>query len=622
MIGIADGVPSKGSFSHRPFETRAGDTTNPSSLPKNNMRILGLSSFGHDTSAALLEDGVIRAVIEEAKLSRQKETRGLPAAAAKFCLSKAGAGMESVNYVALAATPFRAWARRSIAGARIAPLDSVAAGHAQVREIGRLARELGYLRRLRHQAGAKKIVNVEHHLCHAANAFFLSPYDRALVITMDEEGDGRSGMIAIGEGNRLHKLHDIRYPHSLAWLYSRVTEILGFAPRTEEHKTQWLSLGGTPEHSAVFHKMLRHFGDGDFRIDYSYLDHGVDDRFVLSAKFWRESQLSRNSAELTDEQRRALAASIQQVCAEKVEQITASFLRKHSLQNVCLAGGLFNNSLLVSALERSIGLDRVFVPPAPGNSGTSLGAALYVQHQEQKLPRKRYRPIPYWGPGYSRHEIKDVLDNCKARFSFQIMRDRQLDQAVQLLLNGKIIGWFQGAAEFGPRALGNRSVLASPWAPYVKENLNDFIKHREWFRPFALSIPIEDAPKYFEGSSLCENMNSLARAHAGFELLPEGFVLPGGLVRLHTVSKEGNPVLWDLLKRFGSNAPAPMLINTSFNLFGEPLVVGPLDAIRSYACSGIDALLLDNFLMTKAPIAAIPVREPKEKISALSGISA
>jgi carbamoyltransferase len=244
---------------------------------------------------------------------------------------------------------------------------------------------------------------------------------------------------------------------------------------------------------------------------------------------------------------------------------------------------------------------------------------LSVQHHEQQMPRKSYRSNSYWGPSYSRHEIKDVLDNCKAKFSFQVMRDRQMDQAVQLLLGGKIIGWFQGPAEFGPRALGNRSVLASPWAPYVMENLNDFIKHREWFRPFAVSVPVEDAPRYFECSGLCESMNSLARVRPGVEGLPEGFVLPGGLVRLHTVSKEANPALWDLLKRFGLQASAPMLINTSFNLFGEPLVVSPLDAIRSYACSGIDALLMDNFLLTKVPMASAVV--PSRETKATAGLS-
>ena len=590
------------------------------------MRILGLSSFGHDTSAALLEDGVIRAVIEESKLSRQKDARGLPTAAIKFCLSKAAAGWESVDRIAITSTPLRGWMRRSTAGARISPLDPVAAGHAQVREVGRLARELGYLRLLRHQTGARfdgKITNVEHHFSHAAGAFFLSPYDRALVITMDEEGDGKSGMIAVGEGTRLRKLCDISYPHSLAWLYSRITEILGFAPRAEEHKTQWLSLGGEPQFRDAFRDILRPSGKNSLGLDYSYLDHGVGDRFVLSSKFWRKTGLPETPAEFTDEQRRNLAASMQHACAEKLGEIVESLCQAHKIQDVCLGGGLFNNSLLVAALEQNLGMDHVFVPPAPGNSGTALGAALFYQHQEQKTARKQYRSSPYWGPGYSRHEIKDMLDNCKARFSFQVMRDRQTDQAVQLLLGGKIIGWFQGAAEFGPRALGNRSVLASPWAAYVKENLNDFIKHREWFRPFAVSVPVEDAPRYFECSGLCESMNSLARIRSGVEGLPEGLVLPQGLVRLHTVSREANPVLWDLLKRFGLHAAAPMLINTSFNLFGEPLVVSPLDAIRSYACSGIDALLMDNFLLTKVPFASVaaPARET-HPTATLSRISA
>ncbi len=591
---------------------------------KNPMRILGISSFAHDQSAALLEDGVIRAVVEENKLSRQKNSRGLPTAAIQFCLKRAVAGWESVDHIAVATTPVRGWLRRSAAGARISPLDPVSAGYAQVGEIGRIARELGQLRVLRHQpgSGANKIVHVEHHLSHAASAFFLSPFERALVITMDEDGDGQSGMLAIGEGSRLRKLRDIRYPHSLAWLYSQITEILGFVPHVDEHKTQWMSLGGEPQYGEVLHDMLRRSGPGSVRLDPSYLDHGVGGRFVLSAKFWRKSGLPRNSAELNEEQRRALAATVQQVCEEKAAEVIETLSGEHKIHDVCLAGGLFNNTLLVSSLERKFGLDHVFVPPAPGNSGTALGAALYLQHQVQGKPRKQVSLDAYWGPAYSRHEIKDVLDNCKAKFSFQVMRERQTDQAVQLLLSGKIIGWFQGAAEFGPRALGNRSVLASPWAPYVKENLNDFIKHREWFRPFAVSVPAEDASRYFECSRLCEFMNSLARVRPSAEKLLDGFILPGGLVRLHTVKKEANPVLWDLLKRFGLQAPAPMLLNTSFNLFGEPLVVSPLDAIRSYACSGIDALLMDNFLLTKAPIAAAPAREAAFTNASISRITA
>jgi len=573
------------------------------------MRILGLSSLAHSRSAAFLEDGVIRAAVEESKLSRQKDSRGLPMAAIHFCLKAAG-GWEKIDHVAVATTPVRGWMRRSAAGARISALDPVAAGYAQVGEIGRVARELGHFRVLRHQSGSApaKLVHVEHHLSHAASAFFLSPFERALVLTMDEDGDGRSGMVAIGDGSQLRKVRDIRYPHSLAWLYSQITEILGFTPHADEHKTQWLGLGGEPQYREVFDDMLRKSGRGSVTLDPSYLDHGVGGRFVLSSKFWSKLGLPKTAAEWTEEQRRALAATVQTVCAEKVTAIVDTLRREHKVENVCLGGGLFNNTLLVASLEQSLGFDHVFVPPAPGNSGTAIGAALYLHHRMQKTSRTTPAFSPYWGPAYSRHQIKDVLDNCKARSSFQVMRERQADQAVQLLLAGKIIGWFQGAAEFGPRALGNRSVLASPWAPYVKENLNDFIKHREWFRPFAISMPAEDAPRYFECSRLCESMNSLARVRPGAEALLEGFVLPGGLVRLHTVKKEANLALWDLLKRFGLQAPGPMLLNTSFNLFGEPLVVSPLDAIRSYACSGVDALLMDNFLLTKAPV--VPARAP------------
>ncbi|HEY1658696.1 MAG TPA: carbamoyltransferase C-terminal domain-containing protein [Candidatus Sulfotelmatobacter sp.] len=567
------------------------------------MRILGISSFTHDIAAALLEDGAIRASIEEGKLTRSKTTRGVPEAAIEFCLKRGAIEWKDLDRVAVASKPFQGWKRRSVAGAKISPFAPVASAYCQMAEIGRLSREMGHHRLLRLLDGTStgRTVNVEHHLSHAASAFFLSAFDRALIVTMDEDGDGQCGLLAVGEGSRIRVLRNIAYPHSLAWLYSKVTEALGFNPHSDEHKTQWLSLEGEPLYRDVFYELLGKSGRGTIRFNSAYLEHGVGGRFALSAKFWNKLRLPRSRAEWSDEQRRALAASVQQVCAEKITEIVETLRKQEGINEVCLGGGLFQNVLLVAELEKNLGLNSVFVPPAPGNSGCALGAALYVQHQVQKAPRKPINTDAYWGPSYSRHQIKDILDNCKARFSFSIMRDRQTENAVELLLAGKIIGWFQGAAEFGPRALGNRSVLASPWAPYVKENLNDFIKHREWFRPFAVSIPAEDAPRYFECSQLSESMNSLARIRSSADGLPEGFVLRDGLVRLHTVKRQSNPELWDLLKRFGVSAPAPMLLNTSFNLFGEPLVVSPLDAIRSYACSGIDALLMDNFLLTKAP---------------------
>jgi carbamoyltransferase len=568
------------------------------------MRILGLSSFTHDTSAALLEDGVVRAAMEESKLLRSKSTSGLPEAAIQFCLRSAGASWRDLDYVAVSSRPLQGWIRRSMAGARILPLSPVAAAYCQVGEVGRLARELGNFRAIRQPGESQptKVIQFEHHLCHAASAFFLSPFKRALILTMDEEGDGRSAMLAVGEGTRIRAVRGMPYPHSLAWLYSQITRLLGFVPHADEHKIQWLSLEGKPEYRAVFQDMVRKAANGLPRLDHSYIGHGTGGHFILSSKFYRRIGVSEHDPQFTDEQRRALAATVQQVCTEIVAEIVEAFRKQQGIDEVCLGGGLFQNTMLVHALEQSLGLNQVFVPPAPGNAGCSVGAALLVHHQVLQAPRKEASNSVYLGPSYSRHEIKDILDNCKARSSLQNTEERRADTVVQLLQAGKIIGWFQGAAEFGPRALGNRSVLASPWAPYVKENLNDFIKHREWFRPFALSIPEEDAPKYFECSDLCRSMSSMARVRPDVECLPEAFVLPGNVVRLHLVERHSNPALWNLLKRFGMYAPAPILINTSFNLFGEPLVVSPLDAIRSYNCSGIDALMINNFLLSKVPV--------------------
>ena len=240
---------------------------------------------------------------------------------------------------------------------------------------------------------------------------------------------------------------------------------------------------------------------------------------------------------------------------------------------------------------------------------------MLVWHQAMQKPRLPAVRYMYSGPPCNRSEVKDVLDNCKARYSLQNTVERRLDATLDLLQSGKIVGWFQGAAEFGPRALGNRSLLASPWASYVKENLNDYIKHREWFRPFAVAVPEEDCAHYFECSQLCQSMNSLARIKPGVNVLPDGFVLPGNLVRLQVVQQQANPLLWRLLKRVGEQAPAPLLVNTSFNLFGEPLVVKPRDAVRSYFCSGLDALVIDNFILSKTPAKLAPATVVLPKVA-------
>ena len=564
------------------------------------MLILGLSPFQHDSAAAVLEGGVVKAAIENDKLVRSRSP-GLPEAAVEFCLEAAKAGWHNLDAVAVAKRPVEAWLRKFRLRAQLSPRAPIASAYYEVREMSQLARALNEFRVLRQKGGsAAKVIGFDHHLCHAANAFYQSPFDRALVLTSDEDGDGVSGMAAVGEGTRLRVLRTWRFPHSLAWAYTQVTQLIGFRPQREEHKTQCLSLEGEPLFKDVFLEMLRRPGSPWPQLNYSFFHRGLDGWPAFSPAFYRRIGFDSQPTALSDDQRRTVAASIQQACTEIVSQLLEHLRKSEKIERICLAGGLFQNSLLVAELEDKLGMDNISIPPAPGNPGSAVGATLLLWHQILGKPRTEPVSRVYWGPKFSRQQIKDVLDNCKARYSVQNTEARRVEAAVELLLAGKVVGWHQGPVEFGPRALGNRSVLASPWGEYVRENLNDYIKHREWFRPFAVSVAEEDCQQYFEASRNCRFMSSLARVRPDCHRLPSIFFLAGDRVRLHVVERSSNPLFWELLKRFGQHAPAPMLLNTSFNLFGEPLVVSPRDAIRSYFCSGIDALVMDHFVLSKS----------------------
>lgn len=568
------------------------------------MLILGLSPFKNDTAAALLRDGAIEAAIEDRKL--EPAERGIPEAAIKFCLEKGSASWIDLDVVALANDSFRGWTRRAFSRPRLAPLSPIATSYQEAKELGRFAREWTVVRELRRRLNdSRKLVTVDHHLCHASSAFFLSPFDRALILTLDGEGDGQSGMVAVGEGGKIRPERSLAFANSIGWVYSRITDLLGFVPSKDEHKTQWLSLEGEPAYKDVFLKMLRATGDSSPRVNFRYFDRDLTGIFDPSRFFWDRLNLSADKSQLTPEQKRNLASSLQAAVTEVISEMLAAAQKKTGMKQICLGGGVFHNTLLVASLEQKFGVGNIFVPPAPGNAGCAIGAAAWIWHNQMGKPRNPEVRSVYWGPSYTRTDVKDVLDNAKARYSVQSTGERKLDAAVTLLRAGKIVGWFQGANEFGPRALGHRSLLASPWAPYVTENLNDFVKHRESFRPFAVSVRDEDCERYFQGSPLCRLMNSLATVRPGVDVLPRALQLPGGLVRLHVVEKETDPILWELLRRFGENEPAPILVNTSFNLPGEPPVIRPKDAVRTFFCSGIDAVFVDNFLLTKSSAAHI-----------------
>jgi carbamoyltransferase len=569
------------------------------------MLILGLSSlFKNDSAAVLVRDGVIEAAIENHKL-QPSAPRGIPEAAIQYCLSKSGVTWKEIDVVATASEPLRGWGRRAFSRRRLSSVAPAATGYHQGRELSRLAREWAGIRILRQRGqGTGKVVSLDHHNCHAASAFFLSPFDQALILTLDGEGDGKAGLLAIGEGSQIRVQDTIAYSNSIGWLYSRVTDLLGFIPSKEEHKTQWLGLEGEPVYKDVFLRALRRPGDVFPKLDPRYFRRHAG-TFVPSPFFFDQIGLPTDKSEFTVEQKRNLASSVQAAITDVIFDLLVSLQKKTGMGRVCLGGGVFHNTLLVASLEHRFGVGNVFVPPAPGNAGTALGAATWIWHQQMGKPRNPELRTVYWGPNFARTEIKDVLDNVKARYTLHSTIEKTLDSAVKLLRAGKIVGWCHGATEFGPRSLGNRSLLASPWAPYVSENLNDYVKHRESFRPFAVSVREEDSERYFEGSPLCRFMNSLAVVRADADVLPRALQLPGGLVRLHIVEKATNSLLWELLRRFGEDEPAPILVNTSFNLPGEPPVVRPRDAVRAFFCSGTDAVFVDNFLLTKSSSAHI-----------------
>jgi len=568
----------------------------------NSAYILGLSPPRRDAAAALLNENGIKAAIEESKLVRSRSCSGVPNAAARFCLNAAGIDWGDVEIVAIASRPIRSWLRKDPLQVNVTPFVPVDGAYSQGKATGELGLELGSRRTLREVNGilSQRIFSFDHHLCHAASAFYASPFERALILTLDERGDRLSGMVAIGEGNRIRILQSIAFPHSLALVFSLVTEFIGFAPHREEHKTQWLSLYGEPVFQNVFLEMLRGSSNGALRLNLSYLNRSLTGQVKFSDKFSGVLGLSSSKAvEARQQIAPQLASSLQHACAAVVTQFVENWRQRSGAAHLCLSGGLFLNALLVAAVERNTNYDDVFVQPAAGNAGCALGAAWLAWHELLGKPRQEPISHVYWGPSYNAEQVKQVLDNCKAPYRWFRTDAERNEETVRLLESGKIVAWYQGAAEFGPRALGNRSLLASPWAPYVRENLNDYVKHRQSFQPFAIAVTDEDCPRYFDCSGLGNFVTSVASVNQAERELIEDFVLPGNLVRLHVVDRRANPAFWSLLKKFSERAPASFLVNTSFNLFGEPLVISPRDAIRSYFCSGIDELVIDGFVLVK-----------------------
>lgn len=597
------------------------------------MYILSISGHHHDAAAALFKDGRIVAAIEEEKLARIRrvginQSGGLPYAAIEFCLAQAGLGIEDIDRVTYYLKPRRLLNRQYRLNDRLAQGDSSelsgrnAASDQEFRDRMRTQRLIKQL-----LSESSKVVAVDHQLAHAASSFYLSGFDRAAILTLGGKGDLVTIAIGIGEGGKVRLLDRIEFPNSLGWVYSLVTEYLGFQPNGGERKTQWLSVTGEPEFLTAFGDLIRLDENGIPAVDASYFVSRLDVPERFSETFykrfgdclrqkdhrfngarrgasWAEEIKSLNgkngTGAMTQSYRRNLAHSLQ----KRLEQVVLALAEKVRLEvktnALCLAGGVALNSLLASKLERESGYKHLFVQPAAGNAGCSLGAALFHWHHQLNGGEARPLEHVYLGPEYSDEEVKPVLDNCKLIYRFIVNDEKLLDETAELLRKGNIVAWFQGRAEFGPRSLGARSILASPAQDCMKENLNLFVKHREAFHPFAASIPEEQAREFFESPGpLSSFLISVSRVKDDKRRLMPAACLAGGLARVHTVSRKTNPLFWRLLNKFGEKTGVPILLNTSFNLLGEPIVCTPREAVRGYCCSGIDALVINRFLLRK-----------------------
>ena len=525
--------------------------------------ILGLGGILQDPSCCVLKDGRLVAAVEQSKVSRHERPGEFPDEAVEVALKVAHVSYEEISCVAVS-RPFTT--------------DVESAAHLEL------------LTRFPNS----EVVVAEHHLAHAASAYYLSGFDNATVLSLDRGGDFRSGIVFRAEGNQLVPIRELYFPDSLGVVYSRVTEFLGFEARADEHKVQWLgaTLGTAPLASdlATFHDLLHRGGSAWPQVDRSFLAPGRLADGGFGESFYRRLNLT-PFAPVPSSRKAEIAAALQHTVNETVTGIAGS------ASHVCLAGGLGLNSLLVAHLEAAF--PHVFVQPAAGNAGTALGAALHAWHhfygEQTRVPFKTL----CLGPEFAPEEIKRVIENCKLRGKYLLTDGDLIQTAIEALRDNKIVAWMHGRMEFGPRALGNRSILASPLDPYSTENLNVFIKHRESFRKFAASVPAELASEFFEVGPNARFLATVGRVRPPYRKAFESAILGEDMVRVHTVSQQENPRYHALLHAAGAATGLPVLYNTSFNLFGDPLVCNPRDAVRSFYSSGIDALLVGNFYLEK-----------------------
>jgi carbamoyltransferase len=576
------------------------------------MNILGISAHYHDAAAAVVADGIPVCAVQEERLSRRKNDAAFPLNAIEWCLEHSGLEPDDLDAVVFYERPMLKFERILTCALRAFPRSWRMFPKAMKNSLGEkmwvrgiISSHLG--------VPASKILFTAHHQSHAAAAFLTAPTERAAILTAD--GVGEWATLTIGRGERtrggatsISLLRELHFPHSLGMLYSTFTAYLGFKVNEDEYKVMGLAGYGRPSRVDDVWRCIRRTPDGAFALNLDYFDFHTTAARAYSSRFIDlfgppRSPYAPIDLETDDGKRYAdIAASVQRVLEETLIGIARALQRETGLRDLCLGGGVALNGVANARILGEAGFDRVFVPPAPGDAGCAIGAALYADRMHFRNPDREAPDHPFWGPGVAGAELARIAHEDGQQVS-EVSEQELIEQTADDLMAGRIVGWMEGALEFGPRALGHRSILAAPHDVAMRDRINREIKYREQFRPFAPVVPIEVADRYFElppgGARLARFMSGVFPVRAEWRDRLAAITHVDGTARVQTLDRAMAPRLFELLEEYGRRSGIPVLLNTSFNLAGEPIVNRAVEGYSTFLRCGIDVVVADRTRVTK-----------------------
>jgi len=565
------------------------------------MNILGISAYYHDSAATLLQDGKIVAAAQEERFTRKKHDPAFPINACNYCLETAGITVEDIDYLVFYDKPLLKFER--ILSTYMATFPKSFPSFVKAIPLW-LHEKLWLPQDMQKKLGYEgEILFTEHHQSHAASSYLVCPWDEAAILVADGVGEFATTTIATGKGNKIEILEEINFPHSLGLLYSAFTYYLGFKVNSAEYKVMGLAPYGEPKYYDLIMDNLIHVKeDGSFKMNMKYFayDYGLRMTNKHFDKLFGAPARKSESGKL-DQREMDLAASVQKVTEEIMLRLCKTIKKKTGMKYLCLAGGVALNCVSNGRILRESGFEDIFVQPAAGDAGGALGAAYFVHNCLLDNPKTYTLPNSYWGPESSNEEIQAFLDEDKRNdgITYEKLDDDALaTKCAKLIDEQGVMGWFQGRMEFGPRALGGRSIIADPRNPENRDVVNMKIKFRESFRPFAPSVLREKCEDYFELKHESPYMLLVAQVREDNRTIPAVTHVDGS-ARIQTVTPEQNPLYYKLIKAFDDLTGCPLIINTSFNVRSEPIVCTPEDAYLCFMRTNMDHLVMGNYLLSK-----------------------